>query len=103
MVLNAVPRNNREERDANGSKIHVSIRQRKEEHTLLSPAFTLQNHFSALTQNFQYSQYYTINTVMNSVRTGKAQMTVQQDGICCSSTKYHWTKTQVGHKCRGSG
>lgn len=33
---------------------------------------------------------------MNSVRTGKAQVTVQQDGICCSSTKYHWTKTQGG-------
>lgn len=48
------------------------------------------------TQNFQYSQYYTINTVMNYVKTGKAQMTVQQDGICCSSTKYHWTKTGVG-------
>lgn len=38
---------------------------------------------------------------MNSVRTGKAQMTVQQDGICCSSTKYHWTKTQGGTNALG--
>lgn len=40
MVLTAVPRNDREERDANGSEIHVSIS--KEGAHLLSPAFTFQ-------------------------------------------------------------
>lgn len=50
MVLNAFPKNKREEMDANGSNsksIQLSNRpgpqQRKEKHSFLSPAFTLQS------------------------------------------------------------
>lgn len=71
MVLDAIPKNNRNEMGANGSnaKIHASFQQAMATkqggaHPLLSPAFTLQSRLTALTQSFQYSQYYTINTAV---------------------------------------
>lgn len=27
---------------------------------------------------------------------------VQQDGVCCSRTKYHWTRDLLGHRCTGA-
>ena len=66
-----------EEMDAKGSNPHIFPAGRAAASS--SPAPARQNGLPALTPDFRYSQYYTINTVMG-LRTGKAQNdSVQQD------------------------
>lgn len=51
--------------------------QRREEHTLLlSPAVTLQSLLDSTRSNVPYSQYYTVNTVMQFCELARPKMTV---------------------------
>lgn len=110
MVLNAFPKN-REAVDANAfnSKIHTfptgqgHSRERKSK-SCLSPAFTLQSlldstHAELPIFTIFYNKYSDV--ILHELARSKNDR-VQQDGVCCSRTKYHWTRDLLGHRCAGA-
>lgn len=110
MVLNAFPKKNREAVDANAfnSKIHTfptgqgHSRERKSKSSL-SPAFTLQSlldstHAELSIFTIFYNKYSDV--ILHELARSKNDR-VQQDGVCCSRTKYHWTETYSGTDAAG--
>lgn len=68
------------------------------------PAFTLQSlldstHTELPIFTIFYNKYSDV--ILHELARSKNDR-VQQDGVCCSRTKYHWTRDLLGHRCAGA-